>query len=148
VVLLVAVALVAVVGVAFAAGRGSTPHQATPAPLTQGNLGSQFSGMMPWMQGHVHEIAWMQAHMGDVTWMRNHWGQWQWMQAHVGDVSWMQTHPLQWRWMGAHMGDIGWMHDHWGQWDQWRSGIGSGSATWNGGNNHTGWSGNDWNWGR
>lgn len=129
--LLAALALVAMLGVAFAAGRGSAP---TPSPArvpVQSNLGSQLAGMVPWMQNHTGDITWMQAHIGDVTWMRNHPNQWQWMQGHIGTVRWMQTHPTQWRWMQTHMGDIGWMHDHWGQWDRWRSSAGSGTGTWN-----------------
>lgn len=93
VVLLTAVAILAVTGVGFAAGRNSAGS--TPAATGQLNPGPQVTHLMPWMQAHVGDIAWMQQHMGDVSWMRGHWNRWQWMQAHPGYVRWMQTHPAQ-----------------------------------------------------
>ena len=97
--LLAALAVVAIVGVAFAAGRGSVRTHTPATMAAQANPGSQLAGMMPWMQ----------THMGDVTWMRNHGDQWQRMRGHAGDIRWMQTHTAQWPWMQTHMGDIGWM---------------------------------------
>lgn len=135
--LLTTVTIVALVGVAFAAGRNTAPSTATP--VSQSTLAPQVSHMMPWLQAHPGEIAWMQRHMADVAWMRHHYGQWKWMQAD----------PSQWSWMTHHMGDIGYMHDHRGQWSGWRSGMmgsqgpyGSGGGTnggWNGPGGHMGW---------
>ncbi len=135
--------LVAVVGVAFAAGRSTAPNPAPARVSAQGNLGPRFTGMMPWMQGHVGDIAWMQNHMGGLAWMRSHWNQWQWMQGHTGNIGWMQTHPTQWRWMQTHMRDIGWMHDHWTQWSGWRSSMGSWSGSGSNGSG-TGWNCGQW----
>jgi hypothetical protein len=150
--ILAALALVMVVGVAFAAGRTSAPVQVAVGVPAQGNIGSQFSGMMPWMQTHAGDIAWMQAHMGDVAWMQNHWDQWRWMQAHPASVGlmqahltqwrWMQAHPAQWQWMRTRVGDIGWVHDHWTQWNGWRSSMGNGAGSWSNGSNA-----GAWNWG-
>jgi len=146
--ILAALVLVVLVGVAFAAGRGTAPSAAPARVPAQSNLGPQFAHMMPWMQGHVGDIAWMQSHMGDVTWMRNHWNQWQWMQGHFGNIRWMQTHPTQWRWMQTHIRDIGWMHDHWGQWTGWQSSMmGSGGSYGSGGASNgsgTGWNCGQW----
>ncbi len=145
--ILAAVILVAAVGVAFAAGRNSAPNPTPARVAAQSNFGPQFTYMMPWMQGHVGDIAWMRSHMGDVTWMRSHWNQWRWMQGHTGYMRWMQTHPTQWRWMQTHMGDIGWMHDHWGQYTGWQSGMmGSGGSYGSGGGSNS--SGNGWDCGR
>jgi hypothetical protein len=124
--LLAAVALVALIGVAFAAGRNSAPNPTPARAAVQGTLGSQLTGMMPWMRSHTGDIRWMQGHMGDVTWM--------------------QAHPTQWQWMQAHMRDIGWMHDHWGQWTGWRSSTNYGTGS---GSNGSGTGmGNGWNCGQ
>jgi len=102
VVLLAVVAILALTGVGFAAGRNSAGS--TPAAAGQLNPGAQVTHMTPWMQAHVGDIAWMQQHMGDVAWMRGHWNRLQWMQAHPGYTLWMQTHPAQWTWMRGHTG--------------------------------------------
>lgn len=148
VMLAVLILVVALVGVAFAAGRNSTPNQPAATVQARSNLDPRFTHMMPWMRTHIGDIAWMQSHMGDVTWMRSHWDRWQWMQRHNGDVRWMQTHPDEWRWMQGHMGDIGWMHDHWGLWDNWHSGM-MGSGNYTGGASHGpsgGWTGPSTGW--
>ena len=80
--LFAALAILAVVGVGFAAGRNSAGS--TPVAAGQVNPGAQVTHMTPWMQAHVGDIAWMQQHMSDVVWMRGHWNRWQWMQAHPG----------------------------------------------------------------
>ncbi|HET8527187.1 MAG TPA: hypothetical protein VFM81_11200 [Actinomycetota bacterium] len=147
-----AIALVAVAGVAFAAGRTSAPTASQHKTPAGSGYGTQVRSMMPWVQGHMSDIRWMQNHMGDLAWMQGHAGQWRWaenhpsqwawMQDRFGDVPWMQrnwtqlrwmmNNPTDWSWMRAHMGDIGWMHDHDGSWTQWRSGMGM----WGGGTNH------------
>ncbi len=101
--------VVVIGGVAFAVGRNSAPNPTRVRGPVQSSLGSQLTGMVPWMQNHMGDLAWMQNHMGDVTWMRSHWNQWQWMQGHTGNIRWMQTHPAQWRWMQTHPAQWGWM---------------------------------------
>lgn len=144
-VVIAGVLVVTLVGVAFAVGRNSGSRSAGAGVPTHANVGPRVTAMMPWMQGHVGDVAWMRSHMGDVTWMRSHWSQWQWVQSHIGDLRWMQTHrvqwmwmqahPAQWRWMQIHMGEIGWMHDHYGQWTGWRSGMGYGTSSGSNGTN-------------
>jgi hypothetical protein len=95
--LLVVIALVALIGVAFAAGRNSVSNPTPPRAATQSALGAQLTGMVPWVRNHTGDIKWMQGHIGDVAWMQGHPTQWQWMQGHIGNIAWMQAHPTQWQ---------------------------------------------------
>lgn len=139
-----AIVLVGVIGGAFAAGRNSAPNPTPARVAVQNSLGSQLTGMVPWMRNHTGDIAWMQGHMGDVTWMEAHPTQWSWMQGHIGNIAWMQTHSTQWQWMQTHMRDIGWMHDHWGQFTGWRSSTGYGTGSGSNGSGNGGWNCGQW----